>query len=77
MINISNKTYDVLKFIAQIVLPALASLYFALSSIWKLPYSEEIVGTISVIITFLGTILKVSSDTYYAYLKKEKEVTYE
>lgn len=58
----------------QIILPALASLYFALSAIWKLPYSEEIVGTISVITAFLGTILKLSSDTYN---KKEKEESYE
>ncbi len=58
----------------QIILPAFASLYFALSAIWKLPYSEEIVGTISVITAFLGTILKLSSDTYN---KKEKEESYE
>lgn len=77
MIKISNKTYDVLKFIMQIILPAIASSYFALSAIWKLPYSEEIVGTISVITAFLGTVLKLSSDTYYAYNKKEKEESYE
>ena len=62
----SNKTYDVLKFIAQIVLPALGTLYFTLSGIWGLPYGEEIVGTITAIDTFLGVILKYASDNYWA-----------
>ena len=59
-----NKVYDVLKFIAQIVLPALATLYFALASIWNLPYGEEIVGTITAIDLFLGAILGISSIEY-------------
>lgn len=60
----SNKTYDILKYIAQIVLPALATLYFALASIWNLPYGEQIVGTITAIDTFLGAILMISSKNY-------------
>lgn len=61
----SNKTYDVLKYIAQVVLPALGTLYFALASIWGFPYGEQIVGTITAVDTFLGVILKISSDNYY------------
>lgn len=57
----SNKTYDVLKYIAQIVLPALGTLYFALSSIWGLPYGEQIVGTITAADAFLGALLGVST----------------
>lgn len=60
----SNKVYDVLKYIAQIVLPALATLYFALAGIWGFPYGEEIVGTITAVDTFLGVILKISSNNY-------------
>ena len=60
-----NRTYDVLKYIAQVVLPALGTLYFALSGIWGLPYGEQIVGTITAVDTFLGVILKLSSDQYY------------
>lgn len=59
-----NKTYDKLKFITQIILPALGTLYFALAQIWRLPLSEEVVGTITVVITFLGTILQISSSNY-------------
>lgn len=61
----SNKTYDVLKYIAQVVLPALGTLYFALAGIWGFPYGEQIVGTITAIDTFLGVILRISSNVYY------------
>ena len=60
----SNKVYDVLKFVAQILLPALGTLYFALASIWGLPYGEQIVGTITAVDTFLGAILGISSAKY-------------
>lgn len=60
----SNRTYDHLKFIAQIVLPAIGTLYFALAGIWGLPYGEQIVGTITAVDTFLGAVLKISSDRY-------------
>ena len=60
----SNKTYDVLKWIAQILLPALGTLYFALASIWGFPYGEEIVGTITAVDTFLGVLLGLSTSVY-------------
>ena len=60
----SNKVYDTLKWIAQILLPALGTLYFAIAKIWGLPYSEEIVGTITAIDLFLGTLLGISTIQY-------------
>lgn len=60
----SNKTYDILKYIAQIVLPALGTLYFALSTIWGLPYGEQVVGTITAIDAFLGALLGISTAQY-------------
>lgn len=60
----SNRTYDILKWIALIFLPAIGTLYFALAGIWGLPYAEEVVGTITAIDTFLGCLLGVSSATY-------------
>ena len=60
----SNKIYDILKEIAQIYLPALATLYFTLASIWGFPYAEQIVGTISAIDVFLGAVLKISTIQY-------------
>lgn len=60
----NNKTYDILKWIAQYFLPAVATLYFALASIWSLPYGEQIVGTITAADAFLGVILGISSVQY-------------
>ena len=65
---LSNKVYDVLKWIAQLLLPALGTLYFALAGIWGFPYGEEIIGTITAIDVFLGVILGISTANY----KKEK-----
>ena len=61
----SNKFYDVMKFIAQIVLPALGTLIFSIAAIWGLPYSEQIVGTITAVDVFLGIVLGISSVQYY------------
>lgn len=69
---LSNKVYDVLKWVAQIVLPALGALYFGLSQIWGLPYGEEIVGTITVIDVFLGTLLGISTAQYNREVRNEK-----
>lgn len=64
MFKFSNKIYDALKWIALYLLPALGTLYFALSGIWGLPYGEQIVGTITAADTFLGVLLGISSATY-------------
>lgn len=62
--TLSNKAYDILKWIALYLLPALGTLYFALSQIWGFPYGEEIVGTVTAIDTFLGVILGISTANY-------------
>lgn len=68
-IQFDNGTYDFMKWVAQILLPATATLYFSLSQIWRLPYGEEIVGTITAIDLFLGTLLGISSKNYYNNLE--------
>ena len=62
--KMTNKVYDVLMWVAQIVLPALGALYAALSGIWGFPYGEQIVGTITALDVFLGAILKYSNAQY-------------
>ena len=62
--KLNNKVYDVLKWIALILLPALGTLYFALAGIWGFPYGEQIVGTITALDTFLGVILGISKASY-------------
>ena len=63
--KLENKVYDALKYIALIVLPAVATLYSGLAKVWGLPYGAEIPATIMLIDTFLGVLLKVSTDNYW------------
>lgn len=69
--KLSNKTYDILKWIATYLLPAMGTLYFALASIWGFPYGEQIVGTVTAVDTFLGVILGISTAKYYKGNKEE------
>lgn len=62
--KISNKTYDILKWVALYLLPALGTLYFAIASIWGLPAGDKVVGTITALDTFLGVILGISTSQY-------------
>lgn len=64
MFKMGNKVYDVLKYLTQIVIPATATLYFALAGIWGFPYGEQIVGTLTAIDTFLGVCLGISTMQY-------------
>ena len=63
-LELTNKTYDVLKTIALIWLPALGTLYFSLDGIWDLPYPEQVVGTITAVDTFLGAVLGIAAASY-------------
>ena len=67
--TMSNKLYDALMWVAQIVLPAAGTLYAALAGIWGFPYGEQIVGTITAVDVFLGAILKISSRNYNKNIK--------
>lgn len=75
MVRLSNGVYDMIKHIVQIVLPAIGTLYFTLSTIWGaeiFPYAEQIEGTILAVSTFLGIVLKMSSITYEKEQKEKK-----
>lgn len=69
---IPDKVYDILKAVALVILPAIGTLYFALAGIWGWPYSEQIVGSITAIDTFIGVVLGISSMQY----KKSKANTH-
>ena len=68
--KMSDKTYNILKWIAMVLLPAIGTLYFALAGIWNFPYGEQIVGTVTAVDTFLGVILGISTAQY----NKSKDV---
>ncbi len=62
--KMSNKTYDILKWVALIVMPATAILYESLAGIWGLPFANEIPATITAVDLFLGVLLGVSNSAY-------------
>lgn len=62
--KLNDKTYDVLKWVAQIVLPALGTFYFAIASIWHLPFAEQVVGTVTAADALLGALLGISTAQY-------------
>ena len=71
----SNKMYDVLKWVAMYLLPALGTLYFALAGVWGLPYGEQIVGTITAIDTFLGVLLGISNAQYNKRVDENEDIS--
>ena len=69
MLKMSSRVYDILKEIAQIWIPALGALYVGLAKVWGFfPYPAEIAGTLALLDTFLGSVLHLSSKSYYAEL---------
>ena len=70
MDEMSNRVYDILKWVAQVFLPAAGTLYFALAATWGLPWAEQVVGTITAADTFLGVVLGISTAQYNKTLNK-------
>lgn len=71
--QISNKTYDILKWVAQLLLPALATFVMSLGNIWGIPYSEQISLTLVALDTALGVVLGISTKSYNSNKLVEKE----
>lgn len=62
--RLSNGWYDILKWVTMIVLPALATAYVGLASIWGWPYADEVAKTTAVVCTLLGALLGISTAQY-------------
>lgn len=63
--QLSDRTYTILKWITMVLLPACTTLYVALSAIWGFPYASEVAKTSAAVCAFLGAILGISSAQYY------------
>lgn len=61
---LTNRIYDLLKWVALVLLPALSILYLALADSWGLPYATEVAGTLAAIDVFLATLLGISTNTF-------------
>jgi Kef-type K+ transport system membrane component KefB len=68
----TNKVYDILKWVALVGLPALTALWLTLANIWGFPYAEAIGATLAAVATFLGAVLGISSINYAKKIITEK-----
>lgn len=64
MMKLTNKAYDVLKWLTLICIPALTAAYVGLASVWGFPYAEEIAKTSAVVCTLLGSLIGISTAQY-------------
>lgn len=71
--RISNETYDFLRAIADLALPAIGALYFGLAGIWNFPYGEEIVGSITLVVAFIDVVLRILKGKYDKEIADEPE----
>lgn len=60
----SNKVYDILKYIALVLLPALIVFTGVVLTSLNVECADVVLTIMSAFNTFLGTILKLSSDSY-------------
>lgn len=68
-----NKVYDILRWVANYLLPGSGTLYFAIAQIWGLPYGEQIVGTITAVVTFLNVLMGISNANYVKTLEARED----
>lgn len=62
--KLSNKLYDILKWITMIVLPALVTAYVGFAAVWGWPFADEVAKTVAVVCTLLGALLGISTAQY-------------
>ncbi len=63
---LTDTAYNVGKKLVLLIIPGLSSLYFVLSSIWDFRSSEQVIGMLAIVATFLGVCLIISSRQYEA-----------
>lgn len=66
-----NKTYDILKYVALIALPAIQVFWLTIGKIWNIGYTVEIGATIGAVALLLGTLLGVSTKNWLAEKKQD------
>ena len=71
MLNMSNKTYDIMKWIAQIALPAITTFYGVVGATFHIPYTQEVITVAVAFDTMLGAMLGISSSKYNSNSKAE------
>lgn len=63
--KLPNKIYDILKWVALICIPALATFYVALAGVWGWPFADEVSKTANAVCILIGALIGISSAQYY------------
>ena len=64
----SDKTYNIMKWIVQYILPGLGVLYAIIAGAAGLPYAEVVLAIVMAVDWFLGVILGISTSQYNKYI---------
>ncbi len=67
----SDKTYNIMKWIVQYILPGLGVLYAIIAGAANLPYAEVVLAIVMAVDWFLGVILGISTSQYNKYVAKK------
>lgn len=67
----SDKTYNIMKWIVQYILPGLGVLYAIIAGAADLPYAEVVLAIVMAVDWFLGVILGISTSQYNKYIAKK------
>lgn len=62
--KLSNKAYDILKWLSLIVFNAIGVLYKTIAEVWSLPYGEQVMTTCAAVALFIGALIGVSTAEY-------------
>lgn len=63
--KLPDNLYDILKWIALIGIPAVATFYVALSGVWGWPYADEVAKTANAVCVLIGALIGISTAQYY------------
>lgn len=62
--KMSNKTYDVLKWVSLVALPAVIAFYGVVGATCNIPYTEQVLTIAVAFNTMLGALLGISTAKY-------------
>lgn len=62
--KLSNKAFDIIRFLCELLVPGIGALYYGVSQIWGLPFGEEVTATCACVATFLGIFVGINRASY-------------
>lgn len=64
----SNRLYDILKWVSLVALDAIGLFYQTVATIWALPYGDEVLNTCVALSVLIGTLIGIKGMNYQSML---------